>query len=93
MSSLDPECSTISNLEIMQKCVKHLIAIEALTRNSLPLPLPVGTSLKSVVKTLYEEWKNEGAGLLHIRSPILFETLLEHTSQQSRGIFPVIAKE
>ena len=83
----------MSNLEIMQKRVKHLIAIKAFTRHSLPIPLPAGTSLESVVKTLYEEWEGERAGLLHIRSPILFETLLERTSRQPKGIFPLIAEE
>ncbi|PUU73305.1 hypothetical protein B9Z19DRAFT_1095376 [Tuber borchii] len=76
----------------MQKRANHLIAIKAFTRQSLPIPVPSGTSWESAVKTLLEKWEDERTGYLSVRSPISFETLFERSRQQ-KGIFPLIAEE
>ncbi|CUS15459.1 unnamed protein product [Tuber aestivum] len=76
----------------MQRYVSHLIAIGAFTRQSLPVPMPRGTSLEFVVQELLEKWGEKRAGYLNIQSPILFETLLER-SRQPKGIFPLITEQ
>jgi len=76
----------------MSKRVNHLIAIGAFTRHSIPMPLPNGTSLESVVEDLYEEWKGERLNCIHIPSGIRFDTLLER-SRQPKGILPLIAEQ
>jgi len=75
----------------MQKRVDHLIAIKAFTRQSLPTPIPSGTSFESAVKALLEKWEHERTGYLSVSSPILFNTLLER-SCQPRGILPLITE-
>lgn len=75
----------------MQKRVDHLISIKAFTRQSLPTPIPSGTSFESAVKALLEKWEDERTGYLSVSSPILFNTLLERSHQPGR--LPLITQQ
>ena len=76
----------------MQKRVDHLIAIKAFTRQSLPTPIPSGTSFESAVKALLEKWEAERTGYLSVSAPILLKTLLERSHQPGRRL-PLITEQ